>query len=73
VSSATNQAMVPQNVLDNLSKFISSFSDLPHPLLIAQKFCLKYNDYGKQFGLPVIVGIVEHLIKNDSEVLELVI
>jgi hypothetical protein len=73
VSSIINQAIVPQNVLDDLSKFISSFSDLPHPLLIAQKFCLKYNDYGKQFGLPVIVGIVEHLIKNDSEVLELVI
>jgi hypothetical protein len=72
VSSATNQAMVPQNVLDDLSKFISSFSDLPHPLLIAQKFCLKYNDYEKQFGLLEIMAMVEHLIKNDSEMLELV-
>ena len=61
-----NQAIVPQNVLDDLSKFISSFSDLPHPLLIAQKFCLKYKEYGKQFGLPVIVDMVEQLIKNNS-------
>jgi hypothetical protein len=61
-----NQAIVPQDVLDDLSKFISSFSHLPHPLLIAQKFCLKYNNYGKQFGFPAIVDMVEHLIKNDS-------
>lgn len=66
VSSTMNQAIVPQNVLDDLSKFISSFSDLPHPLLIAQKFCLKYKEYGKQFGLPVIVDMVEQLIKKNS-------
>jgi hypothetical protein len=61
-----DQAIVPQDVLDDLSKFISSFSDL-HPLLIAQKFCLKYKEYGKQFGLPVIVDMVEYLIRNNSE------
>jgi hypothetical protein len=33
-----DQAIVPLDVLDDLSKFISSFTFLPHPLLIAQSF-----------------------------------
>jgi len=61
-----NQATNPQNVLDDLSNFITSFSNPPHPLLIAQKFCLKYKEYGKQYDLPAIVSMVEYLITNHS-------
>jgi hypothetical protein len=61
-----NQAIVPQNVLDDLSKFISSFSDLPHPVLIAQKFCLKHKEHGEQLDFPLIISMIEQLIKKNS-------
>lgn len=61
-----DQATNTHNVLDDLSEFITSSSNLPHPLLIAQKFCLKYKEYGKQYGLPAIVSMIEYLIANNS-------
>jgi hypothetical protein len=69
MSSTMNQILITQNVLDDLSKFILTYyrRKLPHPLIIAQKFCLKYKNYGKQFGLPAIVIMVEQLIANNSK------
>ena len=61
------QLTVPGYVLDDLSRFISENYDkhLPHPLLIAQAFCLKFKHYGKKYGLPTITENVEYIIKKN--------
>ena len=57
---------VPQYVIDDLSRFIfeNYQKDLPNSLLIAQAFCLKYPEYGKEFGLSVINYAIEEGIKQ---------
>ena len=62
-----NKPTLPRNVLDDLSKFISTNyrEHLPHPLLIAQTFILKYQKYGKKFGLSTITDAVDHMIKQN--------
>lgn len=39
--------------------------DLPNSLLIAQAFILKYQDYGREFGLPAINKAIEDGISAD--------
>jgi len=49
--------------LDDLEKFISEnyYMFLPHPLLIAQAFCLKFKEYGTDFGIYAIANAVEYV------------
>jgi hypothetical protein len=59
--------ILPEHVLDDLRRFISKKypNYLPNSLLIAQDFILKYQDYGREFGLPVINYAIEIGIKHD--------
>ena len=60
------QLNVPENVIDDLRRFISETysNDLPNSLLIAQAFILKHPNYGKEFGLPSINYAIEDGIKR---------
>jgi hypothetical protein len=60
------QITLPDCVYGDLNKFIStSYSKkLPHPLLIAQAFCLRFQEHGKKYGLSTITDNVEYIIKN---------
>jgi len=62
-----NLQTMPKHMLDDLSKFISTYyrEHLPHPLLIAQTFCLQFQEYGKMYSLSAITDAVEQLIKNN--------
>jgi hypothetical protein len=62
-----NQQMQSEKMLDDLSKFISTYysGKLPHPLLIAQTFCLKQQKYGEKFSLSTITEAVEHVINRN--------
>jgi hypothetical protein len=61
------QESKPSQVLDDLSKFISTYyrKHLPHPLLIAQAFCLQFQEYGKTYSLSAITDAIEQLVKNN--------
>lgn len=54
---------IPQRVLDDLERFISEnyHKALPHSLIISQAFCLRFQDYGKLFGMPAITCAVEYM------------
>jgi hypothetical protein len=54
--------ILPERVLDDLRRFISKnyTNYLPNSLLIAQDFILKYQDYGREFGLSVINYAIEN-------------
>jgi hypothetical protein len=58
--------ILPEHVLDDLRRFISKNypTYLPNSLLVAQDFILKYQDYGREFGLPVINYAIENGIKH---------
>jgi len=55
------QLKISEPVLDDLGRFISkNYSNyLPNSLLIAQAFILKYQDYGREFGLSAINKVIE--------------
>ncbi len=55
------QLTISEPVLDDLGRFISkNYSNyLPNSLLIAQAFILKYQDYGREFGLSAINKVIE--------------
>ena len=62
---------------DDLINFIITNypNNLPNSLLIAQAFILKYQDYGREFGLPAINkaiedGISANLYSNENRVKE---
>jgi hypothetical protein len=59
---------LPECVYNNLNTFISTYysKQLPHPLLIAQTFCLRFQKYGKIFSLRTITDNVESIITNNS-------
>jgi hypothetical protein len=54
-------------MLDDLHKFIYSNypNTLPHSLLVAQSFMLKFPKYGNEFSFSTITNAVEYL-KNNS-------
>jgi hypothetical protein len=60
------QLLLPQNILDDLHKFISfNYSkQLPHSILIAQSFMLKFPKYGNEIGLTLISDAVEYVKKR---------
>jgi hypothetical protein len=60
------QITLPDYVYVDLNKFISTnySKNLPHPLLIAQAFCLRFQEHGKKYGLSAITDNVEYIIKN---------
>ena len=57
------QLIVSKYVLDDLENFISEnyYMFLPHTLLIAQAFCLKFKEYGTDFGVYAIANAVEYV------------
>ena len=62
----TIQLKIPESVLIDLSRFISKNypNNLPNSLLIAQSFILKYQEYGREFGLSAINYAIEEGIKQ---------
>jgi hypothetical protein len=60
------QLTISEPVLDDLGRFISkNYSNyLPNSLLIAQAFILKYQDYGREYGLCAINYAIEDGIKR---------
>lgn len=60
------QLEIPQYVISALDRFIfeNYQYNLPNSLLIAQRFILKYQEYGKEYGLPVINYAIEERIKQ---------
>jgi hypothetical protein len=62
----TIQLKIPESVLIDLSRFISTNypTNLPNSLLIAQSFILKYQEYGREFGLSAINYAIEEGIKQ---------
>jgi hypothetical protein len=60
------QLQIPKSMLDDLHKFISfNYSkQLPHSILIAQSFMLKFPKYGNDIGLTAISDAVEYVIKR---------
>jgi len=64
-----SQLPVPKYVLDDLSKFIENYHGiLPHSILIAQSFCLRFNEYGKEYGVSAISDTVEYVLTQQSSV-----
>ena len=66
VSATMLQLKIPEQVLIDLTRFISKNyqNNLPNSLLIAQAFILKYQDYGREFGLSAINYAIEDGIKR---------
>jgi hypothetical protein len=61
------QLTIPEYVIDDLTRFISEkyvAGSLPNSLLVAQAFCLKFQDYGREFGLSVMNNAIEDGIKR---------
>jgi len=60
------QLSVLDYLMDDLSGFVTKnyTLELPNSLLIAQAFILKYPEYGKEYGLPIINGAIEAGIKQ---------
>lgn len=61
------QVTLPECVYTDLSKFISTYysKHLTHPLLIAQEFCLNFQEYGKSFSVSTIAEAVEDIINDE--------
>jgi hypothetical protein len=66
VSATMHQLKVPNRVLIDLKGFIveNYSNNMPNSLLIAQKFILRHQDYGKEFGLSAINHAIEDGIKD---------
>ena len=58
-----SQLIFPKYVLDDLGKFISNnyHKSLSHSLIIAQAFCLRFKEYGNNFGVSAITDAVEYM------------
>ena len=59
---------IPNYVLDDINRFIhENYQDpLPHSLLISQAFCLRFKNYGNEFGVSEISDAVEY-VKNHQQ------
>jgi hypothetical protein len=63
-----SQLPVPKYVLDDLSKFIENYHGiLPNSTLIAQAFCMRFNEYGMEFGVYAISDTVEYVLTQQSQ------
>jgi hypothetical protein len=69
VLSAMTPLTLPESVYNDLKKFVSTnySKQLPHPLLIAQAFCLRFKQYGEKYDLSTITDAVEDIIKNSFD------
>lgn len=58
-----SQLIVPKYVLDDIREFIcvNYHYSSPHPLIIAQAFCLRFKEYGTEFGVSEITDAVEYV------------
>jgi hypothetical protein len=61
-----SHSIVPKYVLDDINEFIyenyvNFHLSLPHSLIIAQAFCLRFKEYGNDFGVSVIADAVEYV------------
>ena len=67
--SYTRHYSVADQVLIDLSRFIDEnyHKDLPNSLIIAEAFIMKYQEYGRRYGLSMINYTVENLIKSKSD------
>jgi hypothetical protein len=56
-------------MLDDLQDFIKGYytNHLPHPLIIAQKFMLRFPKYGKDIGLSAISDVVDYVLKSSYQ------
>jgi hypothetical protein len=65
-SYATTQKILPENVLDDIIRYINCKyqKPLPNSLLISQAFMLRYPEYGIKYGLPVINKAIDDGIKQ---------
>jgi hypothetical protein len=63
-----SNSIIPKYVLDDIDRFIHEnyHYSLPHSLLIAQAFCLRFKGYGNEFGVSEITDDVEY-IRNHKE------
>jgi hypothetical protein len=63
------QLKLPECVYSDLKKFISTnySTQLPHPLLIAQTFRLRFKQYGEKFDLSTVTDAVEEIIINNFD------
>ena len=64
--------LVPKYVLDDINEFIrvnyiNYHDSLPHSLIIAQAFCLRFKDYGNDFGVSVITDAVEYVRNHQTK------
>lgn len=67
--------IVPKYVLDDINTFIrinyvNLRISLPHSLIIAQAFCLRFKEYGNNFGVSVIADAVEDVKKSQRKTKE---
>jgi hypothetical protein len=69
VLSSMTPLTLPEYVYSDLKKFISINypTQLPHPILIAQVFCLRFKQYGEKFDLSTITDAVEDIIINNHD------
>jgi hypothetical protein len=61
------QLKLPECVYSDLKEFIFKNypKQLPHPLLIAQEFRLRFKQYGEKFDLSTITDAVEDIKTNN--------
>jgi hypothetical protein len=66
-SDSMQQIMLPECVYNDLNQFIYTYysKHLLHPLLIAQAFSLRFQEYGIKYSLPAITDAVEDIIENN--------
>lgn len=64
-----SQLIVPKYVLDDINEFIlvNYHGSLPHSLIIAQAFCLRFNNYGNDYGVSEITEAVEYIKKSSTK------
>lgn len=57
-----SQFILPQQVLEDLNKFINENYqyEFPHSIIIAKSFCNKFKDYEKKFGIYAIIDAIEN-------------
>jgi len=47
--------------------YLNYHDSLPHSLIIAQAFCLRFKDYGNDFGVSVITDAVEYVRNHQTK------
>lgn len=67
-----SHSIVPKYVLDDIKDFMRMnyvifHVSLPHFLIIAQAFYLRFKEYGNDFGVSVIADAVEYVKKLSTE------